>query len=182
MGLLVVFGLELKGVPVDMLVRLIPEHARKQCAFLGLWFGSPKVEACSLQVAALHKYLICCRDVASGLYQVKIWKSCAICFVTLHLFRLLIFLAFIFLSFFVCRKQMEKSLLNIHTIIQWICWPDCNVNWKPYVVFLPRIYWTNIMIELNVPESALRLSLKTFFMLINNALYIHLEIDAKYWH
>lgn len=163
MGLLVVFGLELKGVPVDMLVRLIPEHARKQCAFLGLWFGSPKVGACSLQVAALHKYLICCRDVASGLYQVKIWKSCAICFVTLHLFRLLIFLAFIFLSFFVCRKQMEKSLLNIHTIIQWICWPDCNVNWKPYVVFLPRIYWTNIMIELNVPESALRLPPQNFF-------------------
>lgn len=27
---------ELKGVPVDMLVKLIPEHARKQCAFLGL--------------------------------------------------------------------------------------------------------------------------------------------------
>ncbi|KAG5514093.1 hypothetical protein RHGRI_035482 [Rhododendron griersonianum] len=27
---------ELKGVPMEMLVRLIPEHARKQCAFLGL--------------------------------------------------------------------------------------------------------------------------------------------------
>ncbi|KAJ6338643.1 hypothetical protein OIU76_008167 [Salix suchowensis] len=27
---------ELKGVPVEMLVKLIPEHARKQCAFLGL--------------------------------------------------------------------------------------------------------------------------------------------------
>ncbi|KAE8685171.1 Glycogen synthase kinase-3-like protein MsK-1 [Hibiscus syriacus] len=27
---------ELKGVPVDMLVKLIPEHARKQCGFLGL--------------------------------------------------------------------------------------------------------------------------------------------------
>ncbi|CAA6663641.1 unnamed protein product [Spirodela intermedia] len=27
---------ELKGVPTEMLVKLIPEHARKQCAFLGL--------------------------------------------------------------------------------------------------------------------------------------------------
>ncbi|XP_022770759.1 shaggy-related protein kinase alpha-like isoform X1 [Durio zibethinus] len=27
---------ELKGVPADVLVKLIPEHARKQCAFLGL--------------------------------------------------------------------------------------------------------------------------------------------------
>jgi hypothetical protein len=27
---------ELKGVPLEMLVKLIPEHARKQCAFLGL--------------------------------------------------------------------------------------------------------------------------------------------------
>ncbi|KAK8639617.1 hypothetical protein V6N13_137990 [Hibiscus sabdariffa] len=27
---------ELKGVPVDILVKLIPEHARKQCAYLGL--------------------------------------------------------------------------------------------------------------------------------------------------
>ncbi|GFZ04484.1 shaggy-related kinase 11 [Actinidia rufa] len=27
---------ELKGMPTEMLVRLIPEHARKQCAFLGL--------------------------------------------------------------------------------------------------------------------------------------------------
>lgn len=25
---------ELKGVPAEMIVRLIPEHARKQCAFL----------------------------------------------------------------------------------------------------------------------------------------------------
>lgn len=45
-----------------------------------IWFY--EVEACSLQVAAWHKYLICCRDVASDLYQVKIWKSCAIYFVT----------------------------------------------------------------------------------------------------
>lgn len=28
---------ELKGVPVEVLVKLIPEHARKQCPFLGLW-------------------------------------------------------------------------------------------------------------------------------------------------
>lgn len=28
--------LELKGVPVEILVRLIPEHARKQCPFVGL--------------------------------------------------------------------------------------------------------------------------------------------------
>ena len=28
--------LELKGVPVEILVKLIPEHARKQCPFLGL--------------------------------------------------------------------------------------------------------------------------------------------------
>ncbi|KAK1316595.1 Shaggy-related protein kinase alpha [Acorus calamus] len=27
---------ELKGIPVEVLVKLIPEHARKQCAFLGL--------------------------------------------------------------------------------------------------------------------------------------------------
>ena len=27
---------ELKGVPAELLGKLIPEHARKQCAFLGL--------------------------------------------------------------------------------------------------------------------------------------------------
>lgn len=28
---------ELKGVPIETLLKLIPEHARKQCPFLGLW-------------------------------------------------------------------------------------------------------------------------------------------------
>jgi len=27
---------ELKGVPAEILVKLVPEHARKQCPFLGL--------------------------------------------------------------------------------------------------------------------------------------------------
>ncbi|GKD03126.1 shaggy-related protein kinase alpha, partial [Tanacetum coccineum] len=27
---------ELKGVPTEMLTKLVPEHARKHCAFLGL--------------------------------------------------------------------------------------------------------------------------------------------------
>lgn len=27
---------ELKGVPVEMVARLVPEHARKQCPWLGL--------------------------------------------------------------------------------------------------------------------------------------------------
>ena len=29
---------ELKGVPVEMVAKLVPEHARKQCPWLGLWF------------------------------------------------------------------------------------------------------------------------------------------------
>ncbi|CAK7340461.1 unnamed protein product [Dovyalis caffra] len=36
---------ELKGVSVEMLVKLIPEHARKQCAFLGL-FQIEQTEMC----------------------------------------------------------------------------------------------------------------------------------------
>lgn len=36
--LVVAFGaIELKGVQAEMLVKLIPEHARKQCAFLNWW-------------------------------------------------------------------------------------------------------------------------------------------------
>jgi len=29
---------ELKGVPVEMVAKLVPEHARKQCPWLSLWF------------------------------------------------------------------------------------------------------------------------------------------------
>lgn len=37
---------ELKGVPMDVILKLIPEHARKQCAFIGLWSSfSPGISA-----------------------------------------------------------------------------------------------------------------------------------------
>lgn len=34
---LLCFSSELKGIPGDIVVKLIPEHARKQCSHAGLW-------------------------------------------------------------------------------------------------------------------------------------------------
>jgi hypothetical protein len=31
---------ELRGVPTEFVVKLIPQHAKKQCAFLGIWWES----------------------------------------------------------------------------------------------------------------------------------------------
>ena len=54
---------ELRGVPMDFIMKLIPQHAKKQCAFLGIWGSSSecsqKEASSSLEVTyILHQYYV----------------------------------------------------------------------------------------------------------------------------
>lgn len=52
--------IELKGVSVEILVKLIPEHARKQCSFLGLWLTWGVTEASASGCSSLLWKAMCC--------------------------------------------------------------------------------------------------------------------------
>lgn len=63
---------ELKGVPAEILVKLVPEHARKQCPFLGLWKCNRTSSVVSIWECWAFFYLMIWYDICWYLYCIRL--------------------------------------------------------------------------------------------------------------